>query len=69
MTDLQKRGIKSDILGIIHGIIHDTMSDAQTSLDIKNTSIKQEYEEKLAFTENELADLVTEILILQKEAW
>ena len=69
MDAQKKQHIKSDALGTIEGTVKGLIQAAGNSLGTKCTTISQEYQESLAFSMNELADLVTEVIVLQNEVW
>ena len=69
MDAQKKQNIKSDVLGTIENTVKGLIQAAGNSLGTKCTTISQEYQESLAFGMNELADLVTEVVILQNEVW
>lgn len=69
MDAQKKQHIKADVLGTIEGTVKGLIQAAGNSLETKCTTISQEYQESLAFGMNELADLVTEVIVLQNEVW
>ena len=69
MDAKKKQHIKSDALGTIEGTVKGLIQAAGKSLGTKCTTISQEYQELLAFGMNELADLITEVVVLQNEVW
>ena len=66
MTDAQKRGLNADVLGMLMDRVEDIFIDCQNALQVKSGDISPLEALHLQQKEEQLAEMITDILVRQK---
>ena len=66
MTFKQIQGLKADVLGMLRDRVEDIFIDLQNAMEIKNGDVDPLTSLHLQQKEEQLAEMITEILVTQK---